>query len=238
LELLNTELLVLETHSFLKFRHSSSIDSIRYARWENDYPRFSKLPLNFNYIRESKINSPSFSSLFNTNKFEISYLITGPVIKNHHLFETDPLYFVRVLFPSKSDNLLGFRRSLHSPISNSLLRDYKNDWIHQQDMQIKTKELQIVESIIKFCKAKGIKVIIYESPMYFKHIKPDKLRQKQLNSFCQRLNTPFINLNLDTSLTRIPRYFENIRTENQHLTSEGADAVSKALALAIVQTSL
>ena len=239
LDYLNPELLILETHSFYESFDSSSIDSIRYARWENEYPRFNTFPINFTYIPWSKNKLPSFSNLFDINKFELSYLVTGPVIKNHHLFETHPDYFVRVLFPSKSDNLLGFRRSLHSPISNSLLRDYKNDWIHQQDMQIKTKELQIVESIIKFCKAKGIKVIIYESPMYFKHIKPDKLRQKQLNSFCQRLNTPFINLNLNPSLTRTPAYFQSTRGINQHLTIAGANAVSKALALAIVeQTSL
>jgi len=239
LDYLNPELLILETHSFYESFNSSSIDSIRYARWENDYPRFNTFPVNFTYIPWSKNKLPSFSNLFDINKFELSYLVTGPVIKNHHLFETHPDYFVRVLFPSKSDNLQGFRQSHHSPISNSLLRNYNNDWMPQQEMPIKTKELQIVESIIKFCKAKGIKVIIYESPMYFKHIKPDKLRQKQLNSFCQRLNTPFINLNLNPSLTRTPAYFQSTRGINQHLTIAGANAVSKALALAIVeQTSL
>ena len=239
LDYLNPELLILETHSFYESFDSSSIDSIRYARWENEYPRFNTFPINFTYIPWSKNKLPSFSSLFDINKFKLSYLVTGPVIKNHHLFETHPDYFVRVLFPSKSDNLQGFRQSHHSPISNSLLRNYNNDWMPQQEMPIKTKELQIVESIIKFCKAKGIKVIIYESPMYFKHIKPDKLRQKQLNSFCQRLNTPFINLNLNPSLTRTPAYFQSTRGINQHLTIAGANAVSKALALAIVeQTSL
>jgi hypothetical protein len=238
LDYLNPELLILETHSFYESFNSSSIDSIRYARWENDYPRFNTFPVKFTYIPWSKNKLPSFSNLFDINKFELSYLVTGPVIKNHHLFETHPEYFIKALFPSKNDKLKGFRESWYSPISNSLLQDYNNDWIPRQNMPINAKELQIIESIIKVCKAKGIKVIIYESPMYFKHIKPDKLRQKQLNSFCQRLNTPFINLNLNSSLTRIPRYFENIRTENQHLTSEGADAVSKALALAIVQTSL
>jgi len=235
LDYLNPELLILETHSFYESFNSSSIDSIRYARWENDYPRFNTFPINFTYIPWSKNKLPSFSSLFDINKFKLSYLVTGPVIKNHHLFETHPDYFVRVLFPSKSDNLQGFRQSHHSPISNSLLRNYNNDWMPQQEMPIKTKELQIVESIIKFCKAKGIKVIIYESPMYFKHIKPDKLRQKQLNSFCQRLNTPFINLNLNPSLTRTPAYFQSTKGINQHLTPDGANAVSQALALAIVE---
>ena len=235
LDYLNPELLILETHSFYESFDSSSIDSIRYARWENEYPRFNTFPINFTYIPWSKNKLPSFSSLFDINKFKLSYLVTGPVIKNHHLFETHPDYFVRVLFPSKSDNLQGFRQSHHSPISNSLLRNYNNDWMPQQEMPIKTKELQIVESIIKFCKAKGIKVIIYESPMYFKHIKPDKLRQKQLNSFCQRLNTPFINLNLNPSLTRTPAYFQSTRGINQHLTPDGANAVSQALALAIVE---
>jgi hypothetical protein len=235
LDYLNPELLILETHSFYESFDSSSIDSIRYARWENEYPRFNTFPINFTYIPWSKNKLPSFSSLFDINKFKLSYLVTGPVIKNHHLFETHPDYFVRVLFPSKSDNLQGFRQSHHSPISNSLLRNYNNDWMPRQEMPIKTKELQIVESIIKFCKAKGIKVIIYESPMYFKHIKPDKLRQKQLNSFCQRLNTPFINLNLNPSLTRTPAYFQSTRGINQHLTPDGANAVSQALALAIVE---
>ena len=239
LDYLNPELLILETHSFYESFNSSSIDSIRYARWENDYPRFNTFPVNFTHIPWSKNKFPSFSNLFDINKFELSYLVTGPVLKNHHLFETHPEYFIKALFPSKNDKLKGFTQSPFLPISNSLLQDYNNAWIPRQDMPINAKEMQIIESIIKVCKAKGIKVMIYESPMYFRHFKPNKLRQKQLDSFCQRLNTPFINLNLNPSLTRTPAYFENTRGTNQHLTPDGANAVSKALALAIVeQTSL
>ena len=238
LDYLNPELLVLETKS-LDSMNPTIIDSIRYARWENDYPHFNTFTPSFNYIPWSKNKFPSFSSLFDTYKFELTYLVTGPVIKNHHLFETHPEYFIEALFPSKNDKLKGFTQSPFLPISNSLLQDYDNDWIPRQDMPINAKELQIIESIIKVCKAKGIKVVIYESPMYFRHFKPNKLRQKQLDSFCQHLNTPFINLNLNPSLTRTPAYFESTRGINQHLTIAGANAVSKALALAIVeQTSL
>ncbi len=235
---LNPELLVLETHS-LDSMYPTIIDSIRYARWENDYPHFNTFTPSFNYIPWSKNKFPSFSSLFDTYKFEFTYLVTGPVIKNHHLFETHPEYFIEALFPPKNNKLKGFRESWCLPISNSLLQDYNNDWIPRPDTPINPKKFQIIESIIKICKAKGIKVLLYESPMYFKHIKPQKKRQKQLDSFCQRLNTPFINLNLNPSLTRTPAYFESTRGINQHLTIAGANAVSKALALAIVeQTSL
>ena len=238
LDYLNPELLVLETKS-LDSMNPTIIDSIRYARWENDYPHFNTFTPSFNYIPWSKNKFPSFSSLFDTYKFELTYLVTGPVIKNHHLFETHPEYFIEALFPSKNDKLKGFTQSPFLPISNSLLQDYNNDWIPRQNMPINAKELQIIESIIKVCKAKGIKVVIYESPMYFRHCKPQKNRQKQLDSFCQLLNTPFINLNLNPSLTRTPAYFESTRGINQHLTIAGANAVSKALALAIVeQTSL
>ena len=238
LDYLNPELLVLETKS-LDSMNPTIIDSIRYARWENDYPHFNTFTPSFNYIPWSKNKFPSFSSLFDTYKFELTYLVTGPVIKNHHLFETHPEYFIEALFPSKNDKLKGFTQSPFLPISNSLLQDYDNDWIPRQDMPINAKEMQIIESIIKVCKAKGIKVMIYESPMYFRHCKPQKNRQKQLDSFCQLLNTPFINLNLNPSLTRTPAYFESTRGINQHLTIAGANAVSKALALAIVeQTSL
>jgi len=235
---LNPELLVLETHS-LDSMNPTIIDSTRYARWENDYPHFNTFTPSFNYIPWSEDKFPSFSSLFDTYKFEFTYLITGPVIKNHNLFETHPEYLTEALFPSKNNKLKGFRESWYLPISNNLLKDYKNDWIPTPDTPINPKKFQIIESIIKICKAKGIKVLLYESPMYFRHFKPQKNRQKQLDSFCQRLNTPFINLNLNPSLTRTPAYFENTRGTNQHLTPDGANAVSKALALAIVeQTSL
>ena len=238
LDYLNPELLVLETKS-LDSMNPTIIDSIRYARWENDYPHFNTFTPSFNYIPWSKNKFPSFSSLFDTYKFELTYLVTGPVIKNHHLFETHPEYFIEALFPSKNDKLKGFTQSPFLPISNSLLQDYNNDWIPKPDTPINPKKFQIIESIIKICKAKGIKVLLYESPMYFRHCKPQKNRQKQLDSFCQLLNTPFINLNLNPSLTRTPAYFESTRGINQHLTIAGANAVSKALALAIVeQTSL
>ena len=100
---------------------------------------------------------------------------------------------------------------------------------------IAEKEFMIVESIIKCCKAKNIKVLIFESPMYFKHIESNILRRKKLASFCQRLNISFLDLNLDTSLTRLPQYFQNTPHINQHLTIEGSNAVSKTIANYIVE---
>ncbi|MDB9911376.1 hypothetical protein OAD14_00835 [Flavobacteriaceae bacterium] len=42
-------------------------------------------------------------------------------------------------------------------------------------------------------------------------------------------------MNLETSLTKNPQYFENTATIYQHLTFKGADAVSKLLANKITQ---
>ena len=94
------------------------------------------------------------------------------------------------------------------------------------------------KKLIKEFQSRGIKVLVYESPMYYKHFKPQIQRRKQIDSFCQQLNIPFIDLNLETFLTKKPQYFENTTTKYQHLTSEGADAVSKILANKIVQLKL
>ena len=71
--------------------------------------------------------------------------------------------------------------------------------------------------------------------MYYKHFADQKKRNIQLASFCKQLNIPFVNLNLEPSLTRNPNYFQDTKKENQHLTAEGGDAVSKVLANKIKQ---
>ena len=239
LDYLNPKLVVLETHSFLNSFRSSSIDLIRYKRWENDYPRFNESLINLNYISWSqKILLESYS-LFDTNKFEIPYLITGPAIKNHFVFETLPSNIFNALFPSKNNVALqGFKESHHLPISDSILQQYNREKAPLLLPPIGLKEPLIVESIIAKCKARGIEVLIYESPMYYKSVKSSYKRKKQLDSFCERLNIPYLDLNLDVSLTRTPHYFQNTTSINQHLTIDGANAVSKTIANYIVEQKL
>lgn len=229
---LNPELLVLETHSFSKLVGSSSIDSIRYKRWEDDYPQFTEYSLSLNYINWSEF------TFLETNKPEIPYLIKGSAVKNHHLLETNIDNFYKYFFRPKRNSLQGFRKSPYSPISDSLLNIYNTERIPSSLPIIAEKEFQIVESIIKRFKNKGIKVMICESPMYYQHFETNTLRREALDSFCLHLNVPFLNLNLDTSLTRLPQYFQNTTNINQHLTIEGSNAVSKTIANYILEQNL
>jgi hypothetical protein len=239
---LNPELIVLETHSF-RTKASldnarTSIDSIRYSKWVNESPSFSKSPVNLTYFHGSQNNILNLPSFLYNNKDELVYILS-PLTKDYFLIESEPNIFYEFLFPSKKDlSLAGFRKQKRVSISDSLLYHYNNDWISFPDSPIDSSVLPIVKKLIKECQSKGIQVLVYESPMYFKHFKPQIQRKKQIDSFCQQLNIPFVDLNLETSLTKKPHYFENTKAENQHLTPEGADAVSKLLANKILQLNL
>jgi hypothetical protein len=230
---LNPELVVLETHSFKSIYAETNIDSIMYKRWENYVPRFSNSPFNFNDITPFNEKKSNFWDISNFNKSELRYLITGPAIVNHNLIDSEPGIIYRALFPDHNnaeDHLKGFRKNPHLPISDSLLNRYNNNWISFPDTRIETDILPTVESIIKECQSRGIKVLIYESPMYYKHFKPQIQRRKQIDSFCQKLNIPFVDLSLESSLIKNPNYFQNTEKQNQHLTPDGANAISNILA--------
>lgn len=238
-EYLNPDLVVLSTHSFVPslFGARTKIDSIRYTKWGNKYPKFRISNLNLSYVRRSEKPNSSLSSIFYENKDELVYKLS-PFTKNYSLLESNPDIFYDALFSEKRTDLYRFRASKLFPISDSLLHHYNNDWIPFPDIPIDLTVLSIVKKLIKEFQSRGIKVLVYESPMYYKHFKPQIQRRKQIDSFCQQLNIPFIDLNLETFLTKKPQYFENTTTKYQHLTSEGADAVSKILANKIVQLKL
>jgi hypothetical protein len=224
---LNPELIVLETHSFKSILSNAktSVDSIRYKRWEIDPPRFflwSKTKF-INFPSQVYNNKDAFTDLFN------------PFTKIYSLIDYSPSSLYNALFPSEKGHLKGFRKSHHFSILDSPMNQYHNGWNSFPDTPVDLTVLPIVKKLIKDCQSKGIKVLIYESPMYYKHFADQKKRNIQLNSFCKQLNIPFVNLNLEPSLTRNPNYFQDTKKENQHLTSEGADAVSKVLANKIKQ---
>jgi hypothetical protein len=224
---LNPELVVLETHSFKSALSTArtKLDSIRYKRWPNDPPRFipwSNTKL-IDFPSEVYHNKDAFIDLFN------------PFTRNYSLIEYAPGLLYKGLFPSEKEQLKGFAKSNRFPISDSLLNQYSNGWNPFPDTPVDLTVLPIVKKLIKDCQSKGIKVLIYESPMYYKHFADQKKRNMQLDSFCKQLNIPFVNLNLEPSLTRNPNYFEDTKTNNQHLTAEGGDAVSKVLANKIKQ---
>jgi hypothetical protein len=227
---LNPELIVLETHSFKSILSNArtKLDSIRYEKWENDHPHFipwSKTKF-INYPSQVYHNRDAFIDLFN------------PFTKNYSLIGFAPGALYNDLFPSEKVQLKGFIKSHYVPISDSLMNQYRNGWNSFPDTTVDLKVLPIVQKLIKDCQSKGIKVLIYESPMYYKHYSYQKKRNIQLDSFCKQLNIPFVNLNLEPSLTRNPNYFQDTKENNQHLTSEGGDIVSKVLANKIVQLKL
>jgi hypothetical protein len=224
---LNPELVVLETHSFLSTLSTArtKLDSIRYKKWENDPPRF---------ILWSKTKFKDFPSQVYHNKDEFIDLF-NPFTKNYSFIDYAPGALYRDLFPSEREQLKGFKKSICLPISDGLMHQYHNGWNSFTDTPVDSTVLPIVKKLIKDCQSKGIKVLIYESPMYYKHFADQKKRNKQLVSFCEQLNIPFVNLNLEPSLTRNSNYFEDTKTRNQHLTAEGGDAVSKVLSNKIIQ---
>ena len=228
---LNPKLIVLETHSFKSILSNArnKLDSVRYQRWENDHTRFTPW---------SKTESAKFQNQAYNSIDAITDLL-NPFTKKYSLIDYDPYeVYERIYFSEKSPSK-GFRRSHYAPISDSLMNRYRNGWIStSEDHLIDLKVLSIVEKLIRDCQSQGIKVLIYESPMYYKHIADQRKRNIQLDSFSKTLGVPLVNLSLDTTLTRNSNYFENTNTMNQHLTIEGADAVSRVLANKIVQLNL
>lgn len=235
-EYLNPDLVVLSTHTFVPslFGARTKIDSIRFTKWESESPKFYKSRTNLSYFYGSEKPTSSLLSILYENRDELAYIL-NPFTKNYSILESNPDVFYDALFSEKNVYLNEFKASRQFPISDSLLHHYNNDWIPFPDTPIEKEILPVVESFVKEFQSRGIKVLVYESPMYFKHIKPQIQRRKQIDSFCQQLNIPFVDLNLETSLTKNPQYFENTTTIYQHLTSKGADAVSKLLANKITQ---
>lgn len=237
-ENINLDLVVLESHSFESYRFKSRIDSIRLLRWRNDYPRFNRSKYSFPYIPWNKINLSREFDFFYKDKLRLPYLVSGSAIANHHIFETQPSTLYKVLFSSNEGIQIGFRKSFHKPVNKTLQDHYENDFIPVYDRPIEQITLQKIEQIVSSCRARGVKVLVYESPMYYKHSVYQKRRYEQLDSICKRLKIPFVNLNIDTTFTRKPQYFENTQTVNQHLTSKGADEVSKLIADKILELNL
>jgi hypothetical protein len=228
---LNPELIVLETHSFKSILSNArnKLDSVRYQRWENDHTRFSPW---------SKTESMKFKNQAYNGIDAVTDLV-NPLTKKYYLIDYDPYEVYERIFFSEKKPLKGFRKSFYPPISDSLMNRYQNGWIStSEDHPIDLKVLSIVEKLIRDCQSQDIKVLIYESPMYYKHTADQKKRNLQLDSFSKKLGVPFVNLSLDTTITRNSNYFENTNTMNQHLTIEGADVVSRVLANKIVQLNL
>ena len=92
------------------------------------------------------------------------------------------------------------------------------------------KILHKMKKLVDLFKSKGIKVFVYESPKYYKHAKIHKKRYAQIDSICALLGVEFLNLNNDISLTKEALYYQNTLSANQHLTCEGANAVSEVIA--------
>tara|TARA_B110000091_G_C13745703_1_gene445360 strand:+ start:436 stop:891 length:456 start_codon:yes stop_codon:yes gene_type:complete len=149
-----------------------------------------------------------------------------------------PGLFFKGLFPSEKDLLKGFIKSNYLSISDSSLNTYNNNWNSFPDTRVDQRVLPIIKKLIKEFQTKGIKILIYESPMYNRYFAYLKKRNMQLDSICQLLNNPFVNLNLEPSIIRNPNYFENTKEKSQHLTSEEGEAVSKVLANKIIQLKL
>lgn len=238
-ENINLDLVVLETHAFKKIGNVSRLDSIRQIRWENDFPRFKSSRFSLPYIQWKKFNLFRDFNFISGDDLKLPHLIAGALIENHHIFETKPNIPYRALFRSKKDSLLNnFRISKRLPITDSLQKHYNSGLIPVLDKPIDQKTLQTVKQIVTLCQERGVKVLLYESPMYYKHAEYQKKRYEQLDSISTLLNIPFVNLNKDTSLTRKSYFFENTLKPNQHLTSSGADEVSKALANKILELNL
>lgn len=234
LEVSNPKLIVLETHSFILIptHRRSAVDSIRYARWDSLVPHFNTSPYGLTYINYNKPKPWFSNTIFNNDKFVLPYVITGPAIKNRIIIEKHPKFLINAIFKSSSkhNSSFGFRKSELIPISNNnAVINYSNR-LPGRDTKIDVKALNYVEKIIDLCHAKNIKILVYESPMYYKHFKPQKKRYNQIEAFCKRLNVKFLNLNKDSLITKNPTYFENTLEDNQHLTAIGADVVSKILA--------
>ena len=237
-EKIDFDLVVLETHSFDIKGNKTRIDSIRQIRWENDFPQFKHSRFSFPYIQWKNINISRDFNFFSNEKLKLPFLISGAVIENHHIFETTPNIPYRALFLQKKDNLNEFQKSKHLPISDSLQKHYNNGLIPLSDNPFEQKTLQRVKQIVTLCQERGIKVLLYESPMYYKHIEYQKRRFEQLDSISTLLNIPFVNLNNDSTLTMKPHYFENTLNANQHLTSLGGDEVSRIIANKILELNL
>lgn len=101
--------------------------------------------------------------------------------------------------------------------------------------KLKKKNFAFVEQIKALCDTHNVQLILYESPMYHKHYPPGMHRFTQLDSIFTQMGLPFINLNTIDSLVTNPGYFENTFKQNQHLTPQGADAVSEALAQEVLK---
>ncbi len=190
---------------------------------------FSELGMNGrvtrNYLPTSLMNFFSIESEWE----KIKYFVRD-VIRERSVLETKPGWLAEaILRPREREWKNGFRKSHYPPIGAVELERYDHDWQPFSDRPIEQSALDDLKVFLGECKAEGIAVMIYESPMYYRHFAPQDVRRRGIEQVAAEYNVRFSDLNKMDCLVKNPLYFQATHTDNQHLTVSGADAVSNVL---------
>jgi hypothetical protein len=160
---------------------------------------------------------------------KIKYFVQD-VIRERSVLETDPGRFAEaVLRPREREWKNGFRKSHYRPIGAAELERYDRDWQPFSDRPIENSVLNELKIFLVECKAEEIEVMIYESPMYYRHFASQDMRRRGIERVAAECNVRFSDLNEMDGLVKNPLYFQATFDDNQHLTVAGADAVSNVL---------
>lgn len=178
-----------------------------------------------NYLPTSLMNFFSIESEWE----KIKYFVRD-VIRKRSVLETKPDWLAEaILRPREREWKNGFRKSHHRPIGAAELERYDHDWQPFSDRPIEQSVLDDLKIFLAECKAEEIAVMIYESPMYYRHFASQDMRRRGIEQVAAEYNVRFSDLNKMDGLVKNPFYFQATHSDNQHLTTSGADAVSNIL---------
>jgi hypothetical protein len=170
----------------------------------------------------------------------VPFFVFGSAVRNHSIIEERPGIFLNGVYDSElpPETIKGFTTSIHAPLEDTTIAQIVRRSKHEELLEVPEDVLDSLANLIDYCKKRKVSVVLVESPSYvFNHSLGEK-RWSQISNLANEKNIPFINLNIYDSLTVQSQFFQNTFDLNQHLTKDGADAFSVALAHEILKIDI
>ena len=241
MQFVKPKLIILETKSLLEFRQQNVWNSISIPfklKWKDNFTLTQFTQHSFSsHLIQIPWSFRKVYSLMNSSKRNIKaypFLFTGSSVRNFHFTETKTNTLLEALFNSSpTENLnYGFVEPKYLPIHDTTLLRYESRQVLPSS-KVNENGLDYARKFIDLCKENHMDVLLYNSPMFFKHFNPNSKYFFQIDSASLVWNVPYYNFNDFDTLTHNSSLFENTLSLNQHLTKEGADNVSSLLSIII-----
>ena len=167
----------------------------------------------------------STPALFNLSEWIFAW---SDVIRNHNLL------WLPHANSDVPDADFGDVRAMGGHLDDSLLRLYEKDSpIHGENHVVGDETYKYVQKIADLCAEKGVLLLLYTVPMYYKHFANYSIYKRNISGHLPA-HLPWFDLQADyDTLLFDSTCFENTYEQNQHATYHGSEVFAEKLAVFI-----